>query len=107
MRRKESLVQSVQYAKRTTTTNAIGEETPGWGTKTSLSVFPAPMSDRLSVEMYGERVSAMKALIFGGGNIAKGDGVWLDGETASEPLWKVISIDAWPMHRRAVIERVL
>jgi hypothetical protein len=107
MRRKESLVQSVQYAKRTTVKNAIGEEAPGWGTKSSLSVFPAPMSDRLSVEMYGERVSAMKALIFGDGNIAKGDGVWLAGETASEPLWKVISIDIWPMHRRAVIERVL
>lgn len=107
MRRKESLVQSVQYAKRTTTTNAIGEETPGWGTKSSLSAFPAPMSDRLSVEMYGERASAMKALIFDDGNIAKGDGVWLGGETATEPLWKVVSIDIWPMHRRAVIERVL
>lgn len=107
MRRKESLVQSVQYAKKTTTTNAIGEETPGWGTKTSLSVFPAPLSDRLSVEMYGERVSAMKALIFGEGAIDKGDGVWLPGETQTEPLWKVVSIDIWPMHRRAVIERVL
>ena len=107
MRRKESLVQSVQYAKRTNTTNSIGEQIQGWGTKSTLSVFPAPMSDRLSVMMDGERVSAMKALIFGDGNIAKGDGVWLDGETASEPLWKVISIDIWPMHRRAVIERVL
>jgi hypothetical protein len=107
MRRKESLVKTVKYAKRTTTTNAIGEITQGWGTKSNLSVFPAPMSDRLSVEMYGERVSAMKALIFGDGNIGKGDGVWLDGETQTEPLWKVVSIDTWPMHGRAVIERVL
>lgn len=106
MRRKQSLLQTVQYATKTTTKNAIGEIVETWGSKTNLSVHMSPVSDRLSVEMYGERVTAMKSLIFDTGSIERGDGVWLTGETGTEPVWRVVSLENWPMHSKATIERV-
>ena len=107
MRRKESLIRAVEYAKKTTTKNAIGETVEGWGTKATLNVHITPVSDRLSVEMFGERVTAMKSLIFDGGSIERGDGVWLSGETGAEPVWRVVSLEKWPMHSKATIERTL
>lgn len=105
MRRKQSLLKTVQYAKKTITKNAIGETVETWGSKTNLSAHMSPVSDRLSVEMFGERVTAMKSLIFDGGSIERGDGVWLTGETDTEPVWRVVSLETWPMHSKATIER--
>lgn len=103
MRQKQRLVTAIKIASKTSTKNAIGESIPGWGTKVDKAATVLPLSSQLDIQMYGERVKQMKRLICDG--LVEGMGVWLSGETGANPVWIVTSVEKWPQHEQATIER--
>ncbi|MGI6691163.1 MAG: hypothetical protein GX916_10085 [Clostridiales bacterium] len=104
MRNKQRLVQTVRTAKKTTTKNAIGETVVTWAEDAEVQASVLPITDAISVEMYGERANSMMRLTCKAG-IEKGMRLWLAGETDETPMWAVESVEQWPNHTSAVIER--
>lgn len=106
MRRKQRLLMAISSAPRISTTNAIGETVEGWGNAVATQATVLPLGDGISAELYGERSTAMRRIIADKPDgLTVNNGVWLPGETGDEPTWRIVSVETWPNHTEATIEK--
>jgi hypothetical protein len=106
MRRKQRLLKTILSAPRVTTKNSIGETVEGWGEAVATQATVLPLGDGISAELYGERSTSMRKLIADKPDgLEVNNGVWLPGETGAEPPWRIVSVEAWPNHTEATIEK--
>lgn len=105
MRRKQRLLRTILSASRVTTINTIGEAVEGWETPVAVRGSVLPLGDRASTEMYGERSAFMRWIVADKPEgLIINNGVWLEGETG-EPPWRIVSVERWPNHTEATIEK--
>jgi hypothetical protein len=98
---------TVQFSRLMPASDSVGDKTEAYSaTKQSAAGSAHPVTSKLAVEMYGQRIVKMKLLILTSGDaMQEGDGVWLPGETASTPPWRCVSAPPYTFHQNAIIER--
>lgn len=106
MRRLQRYLSAILSARRVHTTNAIGEKIEGWENPTEARASVFPMGDGVSAELYGERATNMRRIVIDKPiSIEVNSGVWLPGETDKEPPWRIVSVQTWPNHTEATLEK--
>jgi len=103
------LQQTISLLAPTLATGSLGSKTNTWtGTKTTVKATVQPLSSKLAVAQYGERSATMKQAFVPLGTACDVNyGVWLDGETLTDPpKWKIAAPPAvWSTHISLVLER--
>lgn len=104
MRRKQRLLTPILSAPREAIKNSW-ETVEGWGEAVATQATVLPLGDGISAELYGERATSMRRLIADKPDgLEVNNGVWLPGETG-EPPWRIVSVETWPNHTEATIEK--
>jgi hypothetical protein len=93
LKRRESVI---KHLAPTQTTGSLGSVTVSWvGTPLSIQGIVQPLSSSHARAEYGERADRMKLIMLQNGDYEIGDGVWLEGELATNPPWIIISVSPW------------
>lgn len=93
-------------ARRTNIDNPYHEPVHAWGEPVAVRACVQPLSGGLEATLYGQRVTAMRAMLYDGvAAIREGDGVCVDVPGDTAPDYRVVSVQAWRGHRRVHIER--
>lgn len=82
-----------------------GTDIPVWGVGTVIRSIIQPVSSKVLAEMYGERITKMKLLLYDGATIiTEGMGVCVELPGDQPCDYKVICTEQWAGHQRAIIE---
>lgn len=84
----------------------LGERDDGyeWGEPQIIRAAVYPMGESVSTSAYGERIKDSRLMLYDGKEEIKvGMGISLDGD---QPAYRVINIERWSGHMRAVLERI-
>lgn len=98
--------QQINIAPNATTTGTLGSQITTYGTKAAAYANVQPLSSAYTRAEYGTRADRIRQVFLSVGTVIhEGYGVWLPGESASDPPWVVIGVSEWATHTEARIER--
>jgi hypothetical protein len=82
-----------------------GDDAPIWGAGTVIRAVIQPLSGQIAANLYGERLTRMKLLLYDGVEVfTEGAGVCVEAAGTASCDYRIVSCEGWAGHQRAHIE---